>query len=1098
MDLDGVLYCAYCMRQIDKEKTCPYCGFDNSRIHNISPALECYTLLNNRYQIGSVVGSGGFGITYAAWDEKLWIPVAVKEYFPVESALRDSGETDEVTVAQNAQKIYLLGKDRFLRESRVLAMLQDIPGIVKVYDSFEENNTAYIVMEYVHGMVLDQYVKIHHTMPEQVLQMVRQTVDALVAVHRQGILHRDITPSNLLAQEDGSVKLIDFGSAAQIGQKHGTIVLTQHYAPVEQYDQNYGHLGPWTDVYGLSATLYDLLTGEVPQESIARLKHDEMSSGNKKISLRKSQRKALLNGLIIQPDKRIQSMEEFRARLYHLPMPEEVRQRKRFMHRIEAAGAVFAVFFLLLLINFTCGLPLGQGLLYSLRRDGFHIVSEIVCQEERELPEMRLGIPVTAVEENAFLENHTLRILKIPAGIRQVGNMAFYRCSMLEQIIMEEGVQKLGSFAFAGCESLNTVYVPESLTYFSADTFEGVSPWITVWGSRGCTAEQILQEQGFNFAVRADYEIETNGDDTVLTVCRDSSVSLVLPSVIDGQWVTKLSGDLAISDKIEEIEIPKCITKVETGIFSDRKDLKKVTLGSDTRILGKDAFKGSAIEQLIIPEYLEEIGEEALMGTYLRELILPDGLKYIGKRAFSQSFLRNIILPTGVERIEEQAFSSCVRIEEVHLPEGIDEIGEGLFENCIRLKTVYIPSTAKAIRMYAFRGCRAMETMLIPENIEEIDVYAFAECTGLQYVAMPQKLERVNLYIFDGCPNDMVLAGNGEHAAMKFADLKNYIFEDESIWNERIVVGSKGTNTFALGNIEAEKVVLPSYNRSTQTVIEKVWPVAEETNNTIREIILPRYGSSVETIAFINLTELETVTIPDTLETIGQMAFGGCINLKEVNLPENIRLIDDGAFMNCRSLTSLNLPDSIYHISAGAFFGCVDIKQIRIPEGMSLLADGVFGRTGIEHIVVPENISKVRCAFFECDKLISVDIQRGVRSLWESFAGCSALETVTIPDSLEIISQNTFAGCTELKEVTFYADQFEINEKPYVTSIKTYAENADGTLNINEMQSIELPNGGAALDNLFADCPSVTIRAHSGSKMEQYAKTYGLNFEILD
>ena len=248
MELNGAYYCSRCMREMEDDGICPHCGLDNDIIENNAPALEMYTLLENRYQLGSVIGSGGFGITYAAWDEKLWIPVAVKEYYPKEWVMRDCSVTDEITVRQEFQREYLIGKERFVRESRVLAMLQEIPGIVKVYDSFEENQTAYIVMEYVHGVTIDQYVKeqgLHHG---KILQMMRQLVDALAAVHRQGVLHRDITPQNILVQGDGSVKLIDFGAAARIGQQGSTIILTQYYAPIEQYDRDNGRLGPWTEV----------------------------------------------------------------------------------------------------------------------------------------------------------------------------------------------------------------------------------------------------------------------------------------------------------------------------------------------------------------------------------------------------------------------------------------------------------------------------------------------------------------------------------------------------------------------------------------------------------------------------------------------------------------------------------------------------------------------------------------------------------------------------------------------------------------------------------------------------------------------------------
>lgn len=1099
MDFDGVFYCARCMRKIEKEDICPQCGFDNRTMHNDSPALDMYTLLNDRYQICSVIGRGGFGITYAAWDEKLCIPVAIKEYMPKEWTVRSSSESDTVTVLPDFQKAYLIGKERFLRESRVLAMLQEISGIVKVHDCFEENETAYIVMEYIHGTTVGRYVQENGTSPKELLQMMKQTIDALVAIHKQGVLHRDITPDNILVQEDGSVKLIDFGSAAHIGRQNDTIVLTQHYAPIEQYGWENKKIGPWTDVYGISATLYTLLTGKMPQESVARMQHDEIEEiGRETLEIKGYQRKAIKNGLVIQPEKRTQSMEEFRAALYNMPMPEEVLRRKKFMHRVEAVAAAIVGLFLVILINFTCGLPLGQGLLYSLRQDGFHIVSEIDCREERVLPESRMGIPVSSVDESAFAEDAILRSLIVPDSIKRIGSMAFYHCRALEQATLGDGVRQIGEYAFAECGDLNTVNISSDETAFTKDIFEGVSDQITVWGSRGSFAEDSLRESEINFAVREEYGIEQGETGVILTECRDHSTKLVMPSVIDGQYVTELSGSLKIADNVEEVVLPDRLQRLDAGVLSGKEHLSKVTLGSETTILGAGALKYSGIEQLIISGYLEEIGEEALMGTHVRELDLPHGLKRIGRKAFSEAFLDGIVLPDGVEEMGEQAFTACVNLREVYLPEGIEEISKGTFENCMRLEHVYISSTAKAIRLYAFRGCHAMETLLIPENIDEIDAYAFADCTGLKYVAMPEVIEQGNVYMFDGCPNDMVLSGNGDHAAKKLAEMKQYLFEDESEWNEKVLIGSKGYNVFAMEEIDETEVVMPSYNRNKQNVITEVWTISETGNDTIRSITLPRYSTSVATKALTNLTGLESVEMPETLQNIGKIAFAGCVNLKQIEIPENVTLIDSDAFMNCRSLTELTLPDSIKHISGNAFWGCEQVKEISIPSRLVLLSDGTFGRTGIEHVVIPGNISKVRCAFFECGSLRSVEMREGVRSLWESFAGCSALETVTIPASLEIMTQNTFAGCSSLKDITFYADDFTINTLPFVKRINTYKENEDGTLIVGEVQSIMLPHDGEALDHLFADCPDVTIHARKGSKMEQYAFEYGLKFEALN
>ena len=156
MEIRGLFYCSRCMRGMETDGVCPHCGYDGKGEKDAS-VLEEGTLLNGRYQLGAVIGKGGFGITYAAWDENLDRPVAVKEFFPSVLVTRNTGLSDEVVCPEKYRTGFLEGRLRFERESRLLATLREIPNVVEVLDYFSENETAYIVMEYIHGVTLDAW-----------------------------------------------------------------------------------------------------------------------------------------------------------------------------------------------------------------------------------------------------------------------------------------------------------------------------------------------------------------------------------------------------------------------------------------------------------------------------------------------------------------------------------------------------------------------------------------------------------------------------------------------------------------------------------------------------------------------------------------------------------------------------------------------------------------------------------------------------------------------------------------------------------------------------------------------------------------------------
>lgn len=268
------------------------------------------------YRIDAVLGQGGFGITYLGYDVMLDRRVAIKEYYPREFAVRDSTLTVHAAGNQEDKDTFKWGLEQFLKEAKLLAKLNH-PNIIAVRRFFEANGTAYFVMDYCEGKPLDDLIKINGVLTlEQVNKLIHPILDGLEHLHGVNFLHRDIKPANIYIKSDGSPVLLDFGAARQEIVSHSrsvTSLATPGYASFEQYSTK-GNQGPWTDIYGLAATLYRAVTGEKPQDSPDRILQDTLTpaavlSANKYPD---GLLKAIDKGMAVRPEERPQKISEWR------------------------------------------------------------------------------------------------------------------------------------------------------------------------------------------------------------------------------------------------------------------------------------------------------------------------------------------------------------------------------------------------------------------------------------------------------------------------------------------------------------------------------------------------------------------------------------------------------------------------------------------------------------------------------------------------------------------------------------------------------------------------------------------------------------------
>ena len=311
--------CMGCMKEITEDcKVCPHCGYrqDSQEPGNY---LAPGTILRNKYLIGRVLGIGGFGITYIGYDCIVKRKVAIKEFFPGSLATRNQGIQKVTVYSGEAGKQFAAGLESFLLEARQLAEFSSVPEIVNIYDYIRENDTGYIVMEFLEGQTVAEMIsggrKLSYGEAEYIILRV---LSCLSIIHTAGIIHRDISPDNLFITKDLQVKILDFGAAryaAAEASRSLSVILKPGYAPEEQY-RSRGEQGTWTDIYAVGATFYRMLTGTKPPEALERLMDDKLQPPSQFCAeLTLAKEKVLLASLAVKKENRIQTAEEFRTRL---------------------------------------------------------------------------------------------------------------------------------------------------------------------------------------------------------------------------------------------------------------------------------------------------------------------------------------------------------------------------------------------------------------------------------------------------------------------------------------------------------------------------------------------------------------------------------------------------------------------------------------------------------------------------------------------------------------------------------------------------------------------------------------------------------------
>ena len=619
--------CMCCFNEYEEGiSKCPYCGYCESEYEENPYHLPMRTVLKGRYIIGKPLGQGGFGITYAAWDSLLEKKVAIKEYLPTDFATRSVGSPTVIVFNMERAERFQKGMESFLNESRRLAMFNTVPGVVGIFDCFNENNTAYIVMEYLEGKTLGQIIRENGKLPyDKAVYIMLQVLNALDVVHQAGIIHRDVAPDNVFVCDDGSVKLLDFGAARYVTTSHSrslSMILKMGYAPVEQYSTK-GDQGTWTDVYACGATLYYAITGVQPTDSYDRMdetKDDKLAKPSKYVrKLPKNVEIAILNAMNIMPENRTQTAKAFADELEGTIDVERVREK--LVHedtgRIPAWMKANSVAAIIAAVAAVVLIAVGVG-------------AVIVRSDQSNIPDGMTRVPnVVAQEADAAEETLNKSTLKMVIGNRLFDSY-YDKMSVIVQNPYAGGVAYQNTLVNVtlGGGTDNMVIMPD-LSYYPQENAKELLESLGIFiqyedGSDDIAADGCVLKQ----SVKAG-EYVKKGDSVILTVNKgdgltDVSVStenVKVPDIV-GMKMTQAANLLKESKLRISIVEAQYSDEYEAGtvLAQETKAAASVPAGTVINVtvsLGK--------QQFVVPDVLympEQNAKDSLTENHLQFKIL--------------------------------------------------------------------------------------------------------------------------------------------------------------------------------------------------------------------------------------------------------------------------------------------------------------------------------------------------------------------------------------------------------------------------------------------------------------------------------------------
>ncbi len=592
--------------------------------------------------------------------------------------------------------------------------------------------------------------------------------------------------------------------------------------------------------------------------------------------------------------------------------------------------------------------------------DGVTTIGESAFYHCNGLTDIDLPDKVMNIEKNTFYGCESLTAVNIGNGVKRVGYSAFENCVSLVNITISESVTSIGKDAFSGCKSLSNITVSDDNSRFKS--IDG-----NLYSKDGQTLMQYaVGKSDAEFTVPD--EVTTIGENAFYG-CNSLTIVKIgnrVKNIEDNAFNS--CGDLT------SIIVPDSVTSIGNDVFNGCGSLTDVEIGGGVTSIGESVFGGCGSLSNIkvsgnngsyksVDGNLYSKDGQTLMqyavGKSDTEFTIPDSVTSINANAFCGCVnLLRVSIGGGLKSVGYAAFKGCGSLTSVEILDSVTNIGSAAFRECGSLASVIIGNGVKNIEPSAFWGCDSLTSITIPNSVTRIETGAFGDCAGLTSVTISSAETYVNPNAFEACPIERAIIPKSAISAIPLSKLKNL----------------------------------------------------EITS-----------GDSVDSYIFQDCADLESVTLPDGMTSIGEYAFKNCVSLKIITIPESVTSIRWSVFEGCSSLQSVTLPSGITSVENNTFSGCANLTSVTIPKDVTSIGGNAFdGCVGLTTVTMDDNLKTIgSSAFNGCSRLTGVTIPNSATWIGNyAFYGCGRLTRIEIPVNVTYVGTCAFGGCTSLTEIS--------------------------------------------------------------------------------